>query len=499
MPRIPTHLQQSEASGSLQIRPDIGRRGGGAQSLGSGLADVADVLNRVREQDAAADATLKLAKAQTEWQAHLLERQEAAEPGAPEFTSTLVKDYGDYVEKTVATGKTRRAQQHLRERLTAFGGALSLDAMKFESEARLVDRSNKYTEAAELTATAAELDPDRYQVRLAEQLAALDELEVPPTKRAELRKGTIDLVRSRAAIGYVRRDPDAALKRLTMPEENDTLFRSLSPKARDAVLNEIESEQRMRLTMEDRAYRNAERAERDLQDATSKEGDKLLAEGKLSPQWIESRRNRLSPDDYRYFYRELSGGGSGPRDVELYAGLRERAGRGEDVRDEARAALTRGAIGASDFDRIVGEVEGQRPGWYKRGRDFISTSAAVSDLNPDPAAAQRKAAMIDDWDDWSDENQKASDIEARDAYKRIVEEYAIIDTRDFVITKRAPRFLVGSRNAPDLDATEVATVQALDDGRITREEFDEQALLLVEWHRALEKMQALQRQQKAKP
>lgn len=489
MPRIPTHIQSSEASGSLQIQPNIGRRGGGQQALGSGLADVADVLNRVREQDAAADATLTLAKAQTEWQAHLLERQEAAEPGAPEFTSTLVKDYGDYVERTVATGKTRLAQQHLRERLTAFGGALSLDAMKFESEARLVDRSNKYTEAAELTATAAELDPDRYPVRLAEQLAALDQLEVSPIKRAELRKGTIDLVRSRAAIGYVRRDPDAALKRLTMPEDNDTLFRSLSPKARDAVLNEIESEQRMRLTREDRAYRDAERAEREVQDATSKEGDKLLAEGKLSAQWIESKRNRLSADDYRYYYRALSGDGSGPRNVELYANLRERAGRGENVRDEARAALTRGAIGTSDFDRIVGEVEGQRPGWYKRGLDFISTSAAVSDLNPDPAAAQRKAAMLDDWNDWADENQKASDTEARDAYKRIVEEYQIVDTRNFTLTKRAPRFLVGSRTAPDLDATEAATVAAFEDKAISEEEFERQALLLQEWRDALASQQ----------
>lgn len=261
-----------------------------------------------------------------------------------------------------------------------------------------------------------------------------------------------------------------------------------SPRMKDTT---VETLQRRLLIEEDRELARAERQRRLDEDAASKEGDRLFSSGRLNSAWIEANRDRLSAEDYRYFYRQLRGGddAESPRDVMLYAGLRERSGRGEDVRAEARTALQQGRIRSSDYDRILGEVEQQRPGWYKRGTDFITTSAAVSDLNPDPAAAQRKAQMLDDWNVWAEENPGATDAQAREAYRRIVSEYAIVNLENITLMKRAPRFLVGSRMAPDFPATMQATAQAYERGEISKDELNQQALLIKEWEDAWRRTQ----------
>src|SRR5262245_52724968 len=117
MPAIPTYQQQSEARGSLDVRPRVATIGGGLQDVGAGLAHVADVLARSREQDAAADAALKIARAQTDWDRQLLDRQEQATPGAPDFMPSLLRDYDAEIDKIVASGKTRLAQEFMSERL----------------------------------------------------------------------------------------------------------------------------------------------------------------------------------------------------------------------------------------------------------------------------------------------------------------------------------------------------------------------------------------------
>lgn len=289
-------------------------------------------------------------------------------------------------------------------------------------------------------------------------------------------------------------DPDLAEQKLLSGE-----FPDLSGQDRlvwtERATARADSLRRQRLAEEDRAIRIQERVDREREREFSKVGDQLFARGQLTARWVEDNRENLSPDDFRYFYRKLSGDEANT-DPLVYSYLREKAGRGEDVREEARSALQRGQIKTSDFDRITGEVEQQRPGWYKRGSQFISTSSAVSDLNPDPASAQRKAAMLDDWYRWSSENPKATDEQAEREYRRIVQEYGIVDLRNMTLTKRAPTYLVGTRNEPDIDATERATVKAFTDGLISRQELERQAALLKEWRRVLESSKPQEKQSK---
>jgi hypothetical protein len=487
VPRIPTYEQQTSAGGFLRVSPNVGPRGAGLSALGEGLTQVADVLARQKEQDAAVEATVALSKAQSDWQKTLYERQQAAEPGAPEFTAAVQADFDKYSSEVLKGAKTRRAQVFLTERLAAFRGDLTTKAMEFEAEARVAHRGQQLQNGLDNFGTSVDLDPMSWQQRAAEATTLIDGMQMPEQERIEKRKAATTFLMSRAAVAMGRQDPDAVLRRLTQPEEGDTLFRNLTPEARDAVLKAVESEQRARWQEEDRAYQDTLRAEREVQDEASKDMDRTLASGGLSARWLEANRERLSAEDYRYGYRRLTGGEEADTNPQVYADLRTRASNGEDVRGDARDALLKGRIKTSDFDRLLGEVEATRPNWYKRGAQYLSTSSGYSDLNPTPAAAQTKAAMLEDWHEWADQNPKATDQQASEAYKRIAKERSLIDTQTMTITMRAPRFLVGNRAAPDIDATRAATVKAFQEGRIDRAEFDRQARLLKEWEQAMQR------------
>jgi hypothetical protein len=240
--------------------------------------------------------------------------------------------------------------------------------------------------------------------------------------------------------------------------------------------------QQRRLAEEDRTLRLSDKAKKQRSDELSKQGDALLSQNQLTPAWIHSHTDELDPNDVRYFYSKLTGGsGDAPRDSMRYADLRERSGRGEDVRDDARKALHEGAIRPTDYDRILGEVESARPTWYRRGSEYISTYAAVSELNPDPSAAASKANMLDQWNDWAVAHPKATASEAKNSYQDIVEHNSLVQLNGLP----TPREAVGSRLNLDIDASEAATVKAFKEGRMDKATFEREAALLQRWRKEL--------------
>lgn len=489
MPRIPQYQQETLASGTLSVRPSVGPRGDGLAAIGDGLRDVASVIAKQREQDAAAEATVTLSKAHADWQKTLFERQQTAPAGAADFTGQIQKDFDAYQAEVLKGARTRQSKLFLTERMSALRTNLTDEAMKFEASARVAHRETQLRDGLDNFGTAVDLKPDSWQERVAEAHALIDGMQMPEQERIEKRRGVMTYLMGRAVVAMGRQDPDGTLRRLTQPEDGDTLFRNLTPEARDAALKAVESEQRARWQEEDQERQRSDRAERDAQDEASKDLDKALAGGALSPRWLEANRERLSAEDYRYGYRRLVGGEEADTNPQVYGDLRMRASRGEDVRNDARDALMKGRIKTSDFDRLVGEVEATRPNWYKRGASYLTAASGYSDLNPDPDAGRKRGDMLDAWAEWADANPKATDDQARKAYQQIESEFSLIDRKRVITNLRAPRFLVGGRQAPDLEQTAAATKKAFDEGRIDRAELDRQAALLEEWERALQQNQ----------
>lgn len=472
MPTIPVYQQRTRASGASL--------GAGPTSQGRELVAVGQALGNVVDAAQAAESADLLSDLRSRWTQRFIEAQSTAEADGKDFTANLLAEYDRDVQ--AATRRTRWGGGMVKEGAQAFREQLAQKAMLFEAQTRVNYRTTSMEHAIERTSGVVELDPDSWQFAAAEQMSLIERLALPPEQRLALARKLDQQVTEAAVRGYVRQDPEAALQRLINPQESDLLFRALSSDQRQVAYREIEAQQRIRLAEEERAYRDAQRALKQEQDEASKDGDRLLGSGQLSAAWIERNRERLSPEDYRYFYRALtSGGDAAPANPVVYSDLRERASFGQDIRADARDALHRGQIRLSDYDRLLSEVESARPNWYKRGAQYISTAAAVSDLNPDPAAAQRKAQMLDEWDEWAIANPQATEEQARQTYRRIVSEYALVDYEKMTLIKRSPRFLVGSRSQPDFDSTKQATVEAYQRGEITEQELNEQAALIREW------------------
>tara|TARA_R110000822_G_scaffold173299_2_gene312903 strand:+ start:380 stop:1849 length:1470 start_codon:yes stop_codon:yes gene_type:complete len=264
-----------------------------------------------------------------------------------------------------------------------------------------------------------------------------------------------------------------------------------------AAVQGVEAEMRMNLVKEERALRIQERNERLMNQEITKQGDRLLATGELSEEWIEDNRDTMGPAEYRYFYKQLRDGGNINTDPQQYADLRIRASQGEDVRDEARERVRRGSLGLADYDKLVNASEANSPAssvpnTYKRGNDYIRSALRVSDINPDPASAQRLASALDDWNQWVADNPDANSTESRQEYMRVTQEYTLIDYEQMTLTKRMPRFAAVPRTNMDLSQLEQAgreTVRAFQAGEISENTLNEQAMLIREWEDALRRRQ----------
>lgn len=491
MPAIPIYEQRTSPSvgpPSLTPRQPAGI-GQGISALGAGAVSLAEGLQAVRERDAALWATKALSDTQSTWLNELQTRKESADPGAPDFTGKLLKDFDERSTESLSNAPTPNARNFMQERLLSLRTQLQQQAMAFEADARVAHTEQVVQDSVDSAGNELLNNPGAFAERLAERRALIDATAATPQLRQKLLDNAADDLARYSVIGKINAAPYQTMVELANASTTDAAISRLRPDDRLKLIEHADTVIRQQLSDASRIESEGAKADKVLQDNTAKDGDKLLANGQLSASWIEANRDAMSQDDYRYFYKALTDDSGANRNVIVYSDLRSRAGNGQDVREEARTALQRRSITPSDYDRIIGEVEQNRPSWYKRGVQFISTAAAVSDLNPDPAAAQRKAAMLDDWGDWSVENPKASDKEALDAYRRIVSEYMLVDQRNFTIVKRAPRFLVGSRMAPDIAATSQATVQAFQKGEITEDEFNRQAALILEWQQALAEQQ----------
>jgi hypothetical protein len=221
-------------------------------------------------------------------------------------------------------------------------------------------------------------------------------------------------------------------------------------------------------------------------DKLSKQGDDLLASGRLTPSWLHDHRDLLEPSEYRYFTRQLSTDKPEQQtDSKTFSDLIVRGQKGEDVRDDARAALLAGRLKTSDYKAIVDDVAKERPGWYKRGSTFLDQALDPGQLNPDPAAHLSKAQGLSDWQEWADAHPDATDAQAREQQQLITSHYALIDRNKTTLLMPAPKFLVGTRINPDLPATSKATMDALASGQITHEQAVAESKLIAQYRSTL--------------
>ena len=494
MPAIPTYqerLSNRAGTAGQSVTP-----GQGIAAIGQAVSQIAGIAAQVRDQERA----IKLSKLTTDSTMQMDQfvsglDQDSDFDTQPErfeiFTQALDRQAQE------AAGGDRAMYQAWKQQMTPVTIKKSLDvrqaAVKGQTQRARAGIADELRSISSLVGA----DPGQDEALISRGMLLINDAEgrrtYDPEEAQRLRAGFTDDMAAARVRWDIQQDPAVAEQNLLSGE-----YPSLSSERRAIWLERAvaasDSRIRREQAEEERAYRLEERARKEEASAAQKEGDKLLADGRLDPDWIEQNRDRLDPGDYRYFYKALTSEGGGITDRDLYAQLRLRA-VSEDIRGEARKALIDGKLQPSDFDRLSGIVEQSLvekslPNFYKRGEDYIRQALRTSDVNWDPAAEQRLAEALDDWHEWARSNPQATQEQARQAYRNFVVDYQMIDLRNNPLIERRPRFLVGDRSRPDLESTAAETLAAYQRGEITQQQFEEQARIISAWQEMIEKMGA---------
>lgn len=349
-------------------------------------------------------------------------------------------------------------------------------------------------------------DPDGMEGALRDwrDSIALDPKIPAEVRDALMRKGAADIAKS-AAFGLIDRDPQAGLEAL----RSGKFDQYLDADARIAMQKYAITTYEQKLTQQERdatrMRQEIEREEKARYAATSKDASELMSKGKLTADWVISKKMDLSPEEFKYFLKQAGGGDGGDKvNMAVYGPLRMRASRGEDVRQEALAAANNGDLNKGALDTIFSEVESssaQAAGdtWYKTGRQHITTMLA-----PPPGAttgfeASMQAQALDEWLIWSQAHPKATNVEREKARDQIVERHKAYSWDQITPAIPTPRFHEGDRSTIDPEAAYKKAAEARRKNEISEAEFRHEVEILRKWKNANRNRPESLEKPKAKP
>lgn len=477
-------------------------------SLESGLASVADAGDAVAKADASSYAGMALARLRVAAeQARLAPELGGTNTGATADNATGTSSNGavdhtqaaldafDKATESEVTGTSQMggmgawlgapgmASDLIQKGAAQIRGELQQRAIQQEAEANVARRYTTALDAADTAATAVSFNPDSWKQTAAEQLQSIQGLGLPAQQELELAQHIHETVSLAAGRAYADRDPVATMQRLNDPK--DPFFAGLTPALRMQISDYADKTLHERVADAERVHTLTVQQDEQQRDDIVKQGITMSQGGQLTAGWINQHSALLKPDELNFLYKELDGKGV-TSDLHTYADLISRAAGGQDVTEDAKAALYGGRLSTEDFTRLIGMSSKDQPNWYKRGAKFIETAGQVSQLEPDPAKAQTLANMQADWDDWSRANPKATDAQAETEFRGIVNRYQLVQGDQAQLVLPVPRYFVGTRANPDIGASQRALVSAYQSGAINRQEFNREAGMLQRWQHAVD-------------
>lgn len=228
-----------------------------------------------------------------------------------------------------------------------------------------------------------------------------------------------------------------------------------------------------------------------------KEGDDLLFDDELTNDWVEANKDELSPTNYRRFKRALqpSAGGS-KEDPREYLRIEDMVENDpEEAMEEARDAYVAGRIGKSSYNTIRSRAKqamGEEPENKTQQSPFVKSirKNVSTKLKPRSNAHEsefvRQVEALEAFDDWAEKNPKASEVEVRKFADNLINE---TNRQRTDLGKRGlslPRYLPAvirpeAVTKQDLEQAMVRTNEAMNNGLISRRQFQDEAVLLYRW------------------
>nr|WP_321268187.1 hypothetical protein [Alcaligenes faecalis] len=231
--------------------------------LGQAVGQIGDAVKRQQKEDAIAWVSKASSDDQIKWMQRMVELQETAEPGAPDFTPRFIKEFDDYTDQAIQNAPefARSAyRESLTRQRTQFGG----NAINFEATKRSEYIVSQYGTGLDSDARSIALEPSLYDERRALRLAALNESTLPASVKTKLIGDAEATMAYAAGAAMIDRDPHGAVAAMEAASRGEAVngFRWISRLDSDRI-------QQLRTRAQTQADRidNKARIEQDKTDA----------------------------------------------------------------------------------------------------------------------------------------------------------------------------------------------------------------------------------------
>lgn len=474
--------------------------GGGLSALGAGLGGIASDVDMDQRRARAEADEVYLADFYVRQQRRSAEMSAEAGEDPDRFDATF-KGHAEGALTEVPDRLKRRAASVLDRAGTARYTSL-LDkkstrdrALEEEALGTAADElTDEYVRHAQFTDPTAVSRATAARTDLQSALGTrVSKGHISPEMAAAKLRGADMTARAEALYSHVQRvfKTDGALKAFAAADAI-AADPDIPIRIRERYQNRAQEFIREQVSVADMRDRQSERAIREQREATGRTLWKLDADGQLTRDWLDKNSGALSKDDYKAGLNALQNPDPPADDRPLYADLSARVYR-EDIGRDLQAAYLGGRLKKATFAELRNINASERNQDQPKSEYQQSLRDITEKLGPipgvsDETAGARLANARRVFDDFvrkpKADGSLPTDSEVRRQAVEIIERFQVLDWDKLTSTMMRPKFLVGTRQQPNLDATDAATMKALDEGRITAEEAAREAELLDQWHNA---------------
>ncbi|WP_186156812.1 hypothetical protein [Burkholderia gladioli] len=218
--RIPTYEQQVQtplqASGAQTPLTSVQDNTGAAvQQLGQAATQLGGVLEFQKQQDEQANVARQVGNDRVTWLQNLQQMKDAAAPGAPDFTPTVLKGFDDYAQQQLSTMPDGKPRRFYELQLNELRNSLATSAISWQAQQHRAYNVDQYSQGNDAAARAIAMDPGQYNQLRASNLALIAASSLDAETKTKLGEQFKDVAATAAGTRMVSDDPAGALAAMT--------------------------------------------------------------------------------------------------------------------------------------------------------------------------------------------------------------------------------------------------------------------------------------------
>ncbi|PRE78302.1 hypothetical protein [Burkholderia gladioli] len=218
--RIPTYEQQVQtplqASGAQTPLTSVQDNTGAAvQQLGQAATQLGGVLEFQKQQDEQANVARQVGNDRVTWLQNLQQMKDAAAPGAPDFTPTVLKGFDDYAQQQLSTMPDGKPRRFYELQLNELRNSLATSAISWQAQQHRAYNVDQYSQGNDAAARAIAMDPSQYGSLRASNLALISASSLDAETKTKLGEQFKDVAATAAGTRMVNDDPAGALAAMT--------------------------------------------------------------------------------------------------------------------------------------------------------------------------------------------------------------------------------------------------------------------------------------------